>query len=219
MKIFIIEDDEKLKNELQVLLENNDYQVLSSTNYSNITKEVLASECDLLILDLNLPITDGFSICKQIRKTSQLPILVVTSRSSEIDELISLNMGADDFISKPYNSHILLAHIQSILRRFTTSEIVYKGITFIPEASKLVFNEKTVELTNNENKILRLLMKNKGSIVSRDDIMNELWQTNQFIDDNTLTVNMNRLRHKLEEAGIFNFLETKRGQGYLVWVY
>lgn len=216
MKIFIAEDDIILNNELKTLLLNNGYEATSSTDYKNIVNKIIESNADLLLLDINLPYIDGFQICNQIRKISMMPILVVTSRNSDSDELLSLTIGADDFINKPYQPHILLAHIQSILRRSANDETIYKGLTFYPSASKFIVNGTSYNLTNNENKILRLLIKNKGKIVTRDEIMNELWQTNQFIDDNTLTVNMNRLRHKLEDAGLNNYLETKRGQGYII---
>lgn len=172
------------------------------------------------MLDINLPFYDGYYICRKIRKLSDVPIIIVTSRNSEMDELMSMNLGADDFITKPYNTQILLAHISAILRRAssvsTSNVIEYKGVTLNLSKSIVEHEDREEELSKNEMKILYCLMESKGKIVGRDELMDVLWQSNEFIDDNTLTVNINRLRRKLDSIGVKEFLQTKRGQGYVI---
>jgi len=217
-KIFIIEDDIKIREELSLFLSRNGYDCETTENFKNLVESVNNSNAQLVLLDINLPYVDGYHVCKEIRKTSDIPIIVVTSRNSDLDELMSMNFGADDFITKPYNTQILLARIQSVLRRTTqTSEqLQVKGVTLnLSDASVSCQNQK-IEITKNEMKILHLLMTQVGTIVKRDDIMDVLWQSNEFVDDNTLTVNINRLRKKLESIGINDFLKTKRGQGYII---
>ena len=219
-KLFIIEDDIALREELSRFLISYGYECESSDDYEHMSEVVLNSRADLILLDLNLPYYDGHYICREIRKQSEIPIIVVTSRNHEMDELMSMNLGADDFITKPYNTHVLLAHIQAVLKRSLSANeqqtLKYEGVTVNLGRSVASFEEKEVELTKNELKILTLLMRNRGTIVSRDEIMDELWQTDSFVDDNTLTVNINRLRKKLEDLGITEFIQTKRGQGYRV---
>ena len=220
-KILIIEDDKKLRTELKIFLEKNGYQVSILEEFKNPIENILKENADLILLDINLPYIDGEYICKELRKTSDIPIIIVTSRDNEIDELISLNNGADQYVTKPYNIQILLAKVSGVLRRTQNNEINQNKINcnkFILNISKsLIENgEKKIELTKNELKILHFLVLNKGKIVSRDEIMNYLWDSESFIDDNTLTVNMTRLRTKLEELGIKDIIQTKRGQGYIL---
>lgn len=159
-------------------------------------------------------------ICREIRKASNVPIIVVTSRNSEIDELMSMNLGADDFITKPYNTQILLARISSIIRRAyqnVESEVFeFRRLKYNMSTSEMEFDDKKIELTKNESRILATLIRNKEKIVSRNELMKALWQSDEFVDDNTLTVNINRLRKKLEEIGAKDYLQTKRGQGYIL---
>lgn len=175
---------------------------------------------DLILLDINLPLFDGFHICREIRKQSEVPIIVVTSRSTDIDELMSMNLGADDFVTKPYNTQILLARISAMLKRTRKEEVEnsvqYHGLKLQLNNSTVVYEDQVIELSKNEMRILYTLLQNKGKIVSRDHLMETLWQSNEFIDDNTLTVNVNRVRKKLESAGLKDFIKTKRGQGYMV---
>ena len=173
------------------------------------------------LLDINLPVFDGYYICKEVRKSSDVPIIVVTSRDSELDELMSMNLGADDFITKPYNTQILLARISSILKRtygsLSASEtLCYKGLTLNLSNGSITYEQKTMELTKNELKILGCLIKNQGQIVSRDVLMEHLWKSDLFVDDNTLSVNVTRLRKKLEEIGLKDAIETRRGLGYIM---
>ena len=220
-KILIVEDDEKLSKELEKFLSQNGYEISRITSFENIINDILNSKCNMVLLDINLPGNNGEYICKEIRKVSNLPIIMVTSRNSEIDELISLNNGADQYVVKPYNVQILLAKIAGLLKRTQNTDGNPNKINcndFILNISKSCIergDEQTV-LTKNELKILHYLALKKGQIVSRDEIINYLWDSESFIDDNTLTVNMTRLRTKLDEIGLQDRIETKRGQGYML---
>lgn len=221
-KIFIIEDEKKIRNELCTFLNRYGYETSYSLDFENIVEEVMGDKYHLILLDINLPYYDGYYICREIRRRSSVPIIVVTSRDSEVDELMSMNLGADDFITKPYNTQILLARISSIIRRTynnSDSEILeYRGLLHNLSTSEVEYNDKKIELSKNESKILYTLIKSKEKIVSRNEIIEALWQSDEFVDDNTLTVNINRLRKKLEEIGAIDYLKTKRGQGYiLIW--
>jgi DNA-binding response OmpR family regulator len=220
-KILIVEDDKKLRNELEKFLNNNGYEAEGLKSYDNCIHDILQSNSDLILLDINLPFSDGEYICKEVRKSSDVPIIMITSRNNEMDELISINYGADDYITKPYNIQILLARIASILKRTNKSELEKSKIDCIQfvlniSESKIEKDNKQIELTKNESKILQYLVKNRNKIVSREELMDYLWNTDEFVDDNTLTVNITRVRNKLEEIGIKEMLETKRGQGYIL---
>lgn len=221
LKILIVEDDEKVRKELEIFLNNNGYQTITLKKFDNTIRDILKEKPDLLLLDINLPNADGEYICKEIRKQSSLPIIIVTSRDNEIDELLSINYGADHYITKPFNIQILLAKIASLLRR-TNMEINYaekidcKEFILNIDKSVMEKDNKVIELTKNELRILKYLVQNRGKIVSREDIMACLWDSESFIDDNTLTVNITRLRSKLDELNLKELLETKRGQGYLL---
>lgn len=219
-KIIIIEDAQTIREELKTFLTRYDYEVLAPANFENIIDYTLKEDPDLLLLDINLPIFDGYHICREIRKSSDMPIIVVTSRDSEMDELMSMNLGADDFITKPYNTQILLARIASILRRVhgsnTQDTISYNDLKLNLANGSITYKGKTTELTKNELKILSCLIKNKGKIVSRDDLMDFMWNSDIFVDDNNLSVNVTRLRKKLEEVGMKKNIETRRRLGYIL---
>jgi len=219
-KIFIVEDDAKIRTELKRLLEKYGYDCITAEDFAHISTLVLQAKPHLVLLDINLPQFDGYQVCREIRAQSSLPIIIVTSRDSEMDELMSMNLGADDFITKPYHTQILLARISSVLKRSYQKEAAltmeHHGVVLDVSKSMVSHEENQAELTKNELRILHLLMENKGKILSRDDLMNDLWQSDEFVDDNTLTVNINRLRKKLEGIGVTDFLLTRRGQGYLV---
>lgn len=220
MNIFIIEDDKVLRTELMKLLCAYGYHCDYSEDWQSIVQIALQASPDLILLDINLPLFDGFHICREIRKQSEVPIIVVTSRSTDMDELMSMNLGADDFITKPYHTQILLARIAALLKRSVhmahSDATEYKGVSFQPSKGMISCGSHSAELTKNEMKIMSVLLKNAGKIVSRDELMDELWQSDEFVDDNTLTVNVNRLRKKLENIGAADFIATKRGMGYLV---
>lgn len=218
-KILIVEDDEKLRNELGIFLNNNGYESISLSVFDNTFDDILRINPDLLLLDINLPGADGEFLCKEIRKKSNMPIIIITSRDNEIDELLSINNGADHYITKPFNIHILLAKINSLLRR---SDMVSDGVInagdFLLNVDKSTIEKDgvVIELTKNEFRILKYLVQNRDKIVSRYDIMMCLWDSDDFIGDSTLTVNITRVRNKLEELGLKELLETKRGQGYIL---
>ena len=220
-KILIVEDDNKLREEMKIFLNNNGYSAQYLEKFDDTINDILKYNPDLLLLDINLPNTDGEYICKELRKVSQMPIIIVTSRDSEIDELLSINYGADHYITKPFNIQILLAKISSLLRRVhissEESEQINAGDFILNiSKSKIEKGEKFVELTKNELKILKYLVKNRDKIVSREEVMEYLWEDSSFVDDNTLTVNVTRLRTKLAELNLKDLLETKRGQGYIL---
>lgn len=219
--ILIIEDHEPIQKELAIFLEKYGYQVTVPQQFDTVVNDCLKEDIDLILLDINLPVFDGYYICREVRNHSDVPIIVVTSRNSEIDELMSMNLGADDFITKPYNTQILLARITALLKRtkkVSEEENIIKcrGLEVFLNRSVALYQEQEIELSKNEMKILYTLIKREGSIVSRDQLMEALWQSNEFIDDNTLTVNINRLRKKLETIGLEQFITTKRGQGYMI---
>lgn len=220
-KILIIEDDEKLRKELEIFLNKNGYEAKILKKFDNVIEEILKGQFNLILLDINLPYLDGQYVCKEIRKESDIPIIIITSRNNEIDELISINYGADDFITKPFNTQILLARISSILKRLNKetknqNEINCSNFKLNLSKSTIEVKENEKELTKNELKILHLLVLNKNQIVSRDEIMTYLWDSQMYVDDNTLTVNITRLRNKLDEIGLNDIIETKRGQGYIL---
>lgn len=221
-KIFIIEDEEKIREELTKFLEKYGYVVESSDDFENIVDVSLSCNPNMILLDINLPYYDGYYICREIRKKSEVPIIVVTSRQSEMDELMSMNLGADDFVTKPYNTQILLARINSVLKRVSQNSegnqevLSYNDLKLNLSNGTISSMDKTLEITKNELRILYYLIKNQGNIVSREDLMDYLWKSNLFVDDNTLSVNVTRLRRKLEKIGIKDAIETRRGLGYIM---
>ncbi len=220
-KILIVEDDEKLRKELEIFLNKNGYQAVSLESFENPVKECLEKNSDLILLDINLPNIDGEYILREIRKVSNVPIIMITSKDNELDELMSLNYGADQYVTKPFNIQILLAKINGLLKRSKITETNQNKIDcndFILNMSKSIIEKdrKEIELTKNELKILYFLISKRGQIVSREEIINYLWDSESFIDDNTLTVNMKRLRTKLEEIDLKDIIETRRGQGYIL---
>ncbi len=219
--LFVVEDDAPLREELMRLLELQGHTALASTAFDCIADEVRDADPDCVILDLKLPGDGGHAICRDLRRSSDVPIIMLTSSDNEFDEVMSMNLGADDYVTKPYNPAVLLARIQSVLRRAARPEPVSclscKGLVLDVSKGLAKYGERSMELTRNELRILHLLMENQDTIVARQELMMELWQSDAFIDDNTLTVNINRLRKSLASIGVpDNFLITRRGQGYLV---
>ncbi|MFS8354888.1 response regulator transcription factor [Bacillus nitratireducens] len=220
-KIILIEDDEIIREELQNFFIKYGYEVKAPTDFNHIIEYIESENADLILLDINLPVFDGYYICREIRKTSDVPIIMVTSRDSDVDELISMNLGADDFITKPYNTEILLARVTNILRRTygdlkTNNILIYRDFNLNLSNATVTYQDKSVELTKNEVKILSCLINNRGNIVKRDSLIETLWKSDYFVDDSTLTVNINRLRKKLEEIGIENPIATRRSLGYIM---
>ena len=217
-RIFIIEDDESLRRELVSVLDLDGYETTVCVDFAQGSQEALASSPDAVILDLRLPGADGLDVCRSLRKSSNVPILVLTSSDTEFDEVMSMKLGADDYLTKPYRPAVLLAHIARLLQRADQSastRIEYAGIALDVARSLCSYAGNEVELTRNEMCILAELIRVRGAIVSRQDLMLALWQTDEFVDDNTLTVNINRLRRALARAGApKDVLKTHRGQGY-----
>ena len=223
MDIFIIEDDQALSNEIKLALSKWGYSVGQVNDFENITNEVLDSNPKLILMDINLPSYDGFYWCSQIRNFMKVPIIFISSRDNDMDIIMSINMGGDDYITKPFSPQVLVAKIQAILRRtysynndLKSDVIKFKDITLNIVEGKLYFKGEDVDLTKNELKIMNILMSNQEKIVSREEIIEELWDTDEFISENTLTVNVNRLRKKLKSIGLEDVIETKKGQGYIM---
>ena len=220
-KILVVEDDHQIQQELVLLLQRNGFEAQALTSFESVPQQIIAAHPDLVLLDLNLPGIDGQQICREVRQLSNVPIIVVTSRNTDLDELMVLSLGADDFIAKPYNTQILLMHITSVLRRAnsdvtTGTKLSHAGVTLDSSSCKVSANQKSVELTKNELRILSLLMQNAGTVVSRQRIQEELWQSDEFVDDNTLTVNISHLRNTLASTGVEDFVMTRRGLGYVI---
>ena len=201
MKILIIEDDLELRKELKVLLDYNGYQGIILQNFKDALEEILEIEPDLILLDIKIPYLNGQQLLKKLREVSTIPVIMVTSKDSEIDEILALSYGADDYITKPYNPTILLLHIEAVFKRLHKNEtkLFYHDIKVDLMKSTLKNENQELILSKNEMGIFYFLLMNQGKIVTRDDIMNYLWGTDKFIDDNTLTVNMTRLRKRLEK--------------------
>lgn len=220
-KILVVEDDHQIQQELVLLLQRNGFEAQALTSFESVPQQIIAAHPDLVLLDLNLPGIDGQQICREVRQLSNVPIIIVTSRNTDLDELMVLSLGADDFIAKPYNTQILLMHITSVLRRAnsdvtTGTKLSHAGVTLDSSSCKVSANQKSVELTKNELRILSLLMQNAGTVVSRQRIQEELWQSDEFVDDNTLTVNISHLRNTLASIGVEDFVMTRRGLGYVI---
>lgn len=220
-KIMIIEDCEEIRNELSILLKNNNYDISAPADFNNIIDLIQIEQPHLILLDINLPCCDGFKLCTKIRSFSSVPIIFVTSRNSDMDELLSITLGGDDFITKPYNTSILFARISSLLKRSYPNKIPnnvveHKNVKIDMLSGNVKHNNKSVELTKNELKILHYLFINKQRIVARVDIIEYLWDNQLFVDDNTLSVNITRIRNKLKSIGVTDFIKTKRGQGYMI---
>lgn len=219
--IMIIDDNEQLQNEIGNLLTINGYSVLKPKDFDKIPKMVKDDSPDLVLLDINLPSDDGFKLCTQIRSFSKVPIIFITSRNTNIDELMAITLGGDDYITKPYNTQILLARINALIKRAYPNDsnldiIEYNGLKLNILSSTIEYKGNSKELTKNEMKILYYLLINKEKIVSRVEIMEYLWDSSMFVNDNTLTVNITRIRNKIEEIGLKDFIKTKRGQGYII---
>lgn len=217
-KIMIVEDDEVIKDELSELLKNSSYLVESVKNFEKAKEEIFKYNPDLILLDINIPYLNGELLLKEIRKESSVPVIMVTSKSGEIDEALSITYGADDYITKPYNSTILLLRIQNIFKRINQNNnaLKYKDIIVDLNKSELKKDDKVLVLTKNEMIIFSYLLNNKEKIVSRDELMTYLWNNEEYINDNALTVNISRLRSKLSNFGYENIIETRKGQGYIL---
>lgn len=220
-KIMVIEDDAVIAGEMKKHLEKWGYEVVLTEDFSDILPQFVACNPHLVLLDIGLPFYNGHYWCSQIRQISQVPIIFVSSAGDNMNIVMAVNMGGDDFLVKPFDLEVLSAKVQALLRRSysfrgQTNVMEYKGILLDVTDASLKAGEQKLELTKNEFKILQLLFENLGSAVSRERIMKRLWDNDCFVDDNTLTVNITRIRKKLEEAGVTDFIQTKRGMGYYI---
>jgi len=217
-KIMIVEDDKVIAEELFYLLKNSNYEVSILEDFKNAKEEILNSNANLILLDINIPYLNGELLLKEIRKESPIPVIMVTSKSNESDEVISYSYGADDYITKPYNPTILLLKINALLKRceMNKTTISYKDLVFDIGKGIVKNKDKEIILTKNEIIIFNLLLSNKDRIVSKDELMTELWNNDEYINENALTVNISRLRSKLEEIGYSNIIETRKGIGYRI---
>lgn len=217
-KILIVEDDFTIRAQLKTFLSGNGYEVFTVTDFSQIIQQVKMFDPHLVILDIKLPGSNGFEICSEIRTFSDIPIVFVTSSNTDMDELNSIMLGGDAFITKPYNTAILLAKIAALLKRAYPSRqaefCTWNGVTLHPASGVIEYREQKAELTKNEMKILYYLFKNAGKICSRNDIVDFLWDNQLYVDDNALSVNVTRIRDKLNKIGLTDFIKTKHRQGY-----
>ncbi|MCM3612142.1 response regulator transcription factor [Planococcus sp. MERTA32b] len=222
MKIMIIEDDVTIRELLSDTIKKWSFEVASLKEFDQITEAFIHENPHLLLLDINLPFFDGFHWCRQIREISQVPIIFLSSRNTPMDMVMAMNMGGDDFIQKPFDTDVLLAKINALLRRsysytnFETNVLEYDGVVLNLKDREVVYRDGKTELTKTEFIILKILMENKESIVHRTKIMRTLWKDENFIDNNTLTVNIARLRKKMIELGKEDFITTKKGEGYSI---
>lgn len=221
-KIMIVEDDVKISSIISDQLTKWKFAAYETTNFENLDTQFLDIKPHLVLLDINLPVYDGFYWCRKFRQLSNVPIIFVSSRDQNMDIVMAMNMGGDDFIQKPFSIEVLMAKINALLRRTYTYQqedhdyLEHKGLILNISNGTIAYQATELDLTKNEFQILYLLMKKKESIISRDELMQALWESENFIDDNTLTVNIARLRRKLEELGLPQFIETKKRQGYLI---
>lgn len=220
-KIMIIEDDLTIARTLKEHLSKWDYNAIYLTDFKNIIEQFKEFDPHIVLLDVMLPFFNGFHWCNEIRKISEVPVMFISSAGDNMNIVMAMNMGGDDFIIKPFDLNVLTAKVGAMLRRAYSlhgqiNEIEHNGIVLNLNDTTLNYDNNKIELTKNEYKILQLLMENTGKVVSRDEIMQRLWESDQFIDDNTLTVNMTRLRKKLSEFGLDNYIKTKKGLGYMV---
>lgn len=218
-KILLVEDDEVIRQQVKKILEQWEYEVVLVEDFMEVLSLFVKEEPHLVLMDIGLPLFNGYHWCQEIRKVSKVPIMFLSSRDQAMDIVMAINMGGDDFVTKPFDQNVLLAKIQGLLRRsyeFGKDQnlLEYMGVILNLKAMDLVYQGEVVSLTKNEFQILQVLFERSGNIVSREDLMKELWNSDFFIDDNTLSVNVARLRKKLEAVGLKDFIETKKGVGY-----
>ncbi|HGG0418555.1 response regulator transcription factor [Clostridium botulinum] len=222
-KILVVEDDEIIGEEILTALRRTGYEGKRIENFNMVIEEFIRYKPHLVLLDINLPVYDGFYWCGKIRMLSKVPIIFISSRTEEMDIIVATNMGGDDYVTKPFSLNILLTKINALLRRtysyFNDEEsdvIAHKNLILNLRDDTIMYSGQKLQLTRNEFKILHILMKNKGTIVSRDRIIRGLWHDESFVDDNTLTVNITRLRKKLKDIGLEDYIQTQKSVGYMV---
>ena len=221
-KIMVVEDEAVIRQLIIEELEKWQFETFGTTDFHQVFDDFEEQEPQLILLDINLPVFDGYYWCQKIRETSKVPIIFISSRNTNMDMIMAMNMGADDFVTKPFEIDVLIAKINALLRRSynyvenNSETLVHNGLTLNIDNSSMQINDEVIDLSKNEYRLLYILMNNHGKILSREKRLRALWDDERFVDDNTLTVNINRLRRKIEQAGMDNYIETKVGQGYIV---
>lgn len=221
-KIMIVEDEATIRELLAEELQKWNFETIGTTNFNQVLEDFQREDPQLVLLDINLPVFDGYYWCQKIRETSKVPIIFISSRNTNMDMIMAMNMGADDFVTKPFQLDVLIAKINALLRRsYNYSEagselLSHNGITLNVDNGSMEIKGETIDLSKNEYRLLYILVKKHGKILTREKLLRALWEDERFVDDNTLTVNINRLRKKIEQAGIEGYIETKVGQGYIV---
>ncbi len=220
-KILIVEDDHVIANVLKQHLQAWNYEVETVVDFKDVLKQFLEFDPQMVLMDISLPFFNGYHWCTEIRKCSQVPVIFISAASDNMNIVMAISMGGDDFIAKPFDLNVVTAKIQAWMRRTYTFQnqmhvLERQGVVLNLGSAELSYQDKKIELTKNDFKIMQILMEHAGDVVSREDIMKQLWESNEFIDDNTLTVNVTRLRKKLEDIGITNFIITKKGIGYCI---
>ena len=220
-KIFIVEDDKSIAESMKQHLTQWDYDVYCVTDFKTVKEDFIRDDPHLVLMDIKLPFFNGYHWCEEIRAISAVPIIFISSASDNMNIVMAMNMGGDDFIAKPFSLEVLTAKVQAIIRRTYSMQgqmniIEHKGAVLDMANTALTYSGEKIDLTRNDFRIMQLLMENKGSVVTREKIMEKLWESESFIEDNTLTVNITRLRRKLESAGLCHFITTKKGIGYMV---
>lgn len=221
-KIMIVEDDVTIRELISEELQKWQLDTFGTTNFNQVAEDFKREDPQLILLDINLPVFDGYYWCQKIRESSKVPIIFISSRNTNMDMIMAMNMGADDFVTKPFQVDVLIAKINALLRRsYNYSEgsngtLSHNGITLNVDNGSMEIKGETIDLSKNEYRLLYILVKKHGKILTREKLLRALWEDERFVDDNTLTVNINRLRKKIEQAGIEGYIETKVGQGYIV---
>ncbi|ALS37204.1 MULTISPECIES: two-component system response regulator SapR [Enterococcus] len=221
-KIMIIEDETTIRELISEELQKWQFDTFGTTDFNHVLEDFQREDPQLVLLDINLPVFDGYYWCQKIREISKIPIIFISSRSTNMDMIMAMNMGADDFVTKPFQIDVLIAKINALLRRsYNYSEVgseimSHNGITLNVDNGSMEINGEVIDLSKNEYRLLYILIKKHGKILTREKLLRALWEDERFVDDNTLTVNINRLRKKIEQAGLEGYIETKVGQGYIV---
>lgn len=221
-KIMVVEDDGIIRQLIEEELKKWQFETFGTQDFQQVLTDFETEQPQLVLLDINLPVFDGYYWCQKIREISKVPIIFISSRNTNMDMIMAMNMGADDFVTKPFEIDVLIAKISALLRRSynyveNTNEMLHhNGVLLNVENSSMEINGETIDLSKNEYRLLYILIKNHGKILSREKLLRALWDDERFVDDNTLTVNINRLRRKIEQSGMSNYIETKVGQGYIV---
>lgn len=220
-RIFIVEDDETIAKTVKKHLESWDYEVETATDFSNVMAEFVKFDPQLVLMDIKLPYYNGYHWCAEIRKQSKVPVIFLSSQTDNMNIVMAVNMGGDDFIAKPFDLNVLTVKVQAMLRRAydfagSSNVLEHDGVILNLTEGTVTYRKNKTELTKNELRILQSLMENSGSIVTRDMLMTKIWESDDYIDENTLSVNVNRLRKKLAEMGLEDYIVTKKGMGYRI---